>query len=121
MIRILLVDDHEVVRTGVKSILSTIKSCEVCGEAENGQEAIEKTLQLKPDLVLMDISMPKVNGLEATKLIRKMRPITKIIILSMHDSPQIANEAKLSGADAYLTKTSLSGQLEFVITDVCNL
>jgi DNA-binding NarL/FixJ family response regulator len=118
MIRILLVDDHKVVRTGVKSVLSNFKSFEVCGEARDGQEALEKTLQLKPDLVLMDISMPKVNGLEATKLIRQMRPITKIIILSMHDSPQIANEAKLSGADAYLTKSSLSGQLESVITDI---
>ncbi len=119
MIRILLVDDHQVVRAGLESLLNNVNGCEVCGEAANGQEGVEKTLQLKPDLVLMDISMPVLNGLEATKVIRRVVPETKILILSMHDSVQIANEAKLSGADGYLTKACAVAELQTAIRKIC--
>ena len=94
--------------------------CEVCGEAANGQEAVEKTLQLKPDLVLLDVSMPIMNGLQAAKVIRQVSPTTKIVILSMHDSAQIVKESKLAGAHAYLTKACAPDELRTVIVDVCN-
>jgi two-component system response regulator DegU len=101
--RILLVDDHEVVRKGIRQILED--RWDICGEAANGQEAIEKTLVLKPDLILMDISMPIVNGIEATRRIRQLGLTTKILILSMHDSAEIAKELKNAGANACLLKT----------------
>jgi len=101
MIRILLVDDHEVVRKGLKTLLDHVDGCEVCGEASNGQQGVERALQLKPNLVLMDISMPILNGLEATKVMRQVVPDTKIVVLTMHESAQIQNEAKRSGAHAY--------------------
>jgi two-component system, NarL family, nitrate/nitrite response regulator NarL len=101
--RILLVDDHEVVRKGIRQMLEG--RWDICGEAANGQEAIEKARALKPDLILMDISMPIVNGIEATRRIRKLGVTTKILILSMHDSAEIAKELKNAGANACLTKT----------------
>jgi DNA-binding NarL/FixJ family response regulator len=119
MIRILLVDDHEVVHLGLKILLHNIQDCEVCGEAGNGQEGVDRTLQLKPDVVLMDISMPVLNGLEAAKVMRRVTPETKIIMLTMHDSPQMAAEARLSGAHAFLTKACPVEQLRSAIADVC--
>jgi len=106
---ILLVDDHQILRTGLRQILGG--QWEICGEAENGQEAVEKALSLKPDLIVMDISMPVVNGLEATKQIRHLGLPTKIAILSMHDSDQVAKQAEKAGADAFLTKTCSPNEL----------
>src|SRR5215472_18632 len=100
---ILLVDDHQILRAGLRQILDG--HWQICGEAENGREAVEKALSLKPDLILMDISMPVVNGLEATKQIRHLGVPTKIAILSMHDSDQVAKQAEKAGAHAFLTKT----------------
>jgi DNA-binding NarL/FixJ family response regulator len=77
----------------------------ICGEAAHGREAVEKAMALRPDLVLMDISMPLCNGLEATKELRKLGSPAKIVILSMHDSAQIAKQAKEAGAQACLVKT----------------
>ena len=94
MPRILLVDDHAVVRRGVASIIERNGIGTVCGEAENGEEAIRKAKELKPDIVLMDISMPKMGGIEATKQIRRFAPHLKIIILTMHDSRQVAEIAR---------------------------
>jgi len=115
--RIVLADDHEVIRRGIRSLLDGA-SLEVCGEASNGQEAIEKVLSLKPDLVVMDVSMPVMNGIEATRQIRSVSPSTKVVIFSMHDSPQITSAAKAAGAAACLTKTSLGDQLQKVIAEV---
>ncbi len=77
----------------------------ICGEAANGQEAVEKAIELKPDLILMDISMPVFNGIEATRRLRKLKLPAKIAILSMHDSAEIARQVKEAGADAFLVKT----------------
>jgi DNA-binding NarL/FixJ family response regulator len=115
--RILVVDDHDLVRSGIINLLQG-EDWIVCGEAGNGKEAIEKCLALHPDLVLMDISMPKVNGLEATKEIRQLMPSAKIIILSMHDSPQIEVQMKKAGANAYLTKTTTPEKLKETIRRV---
>ena len=111
-------DDHEVVRKGIKYLLEGQSGWTTCGEAGNGQEAIEKVLELKPDLVLMDISMPIMNGIEATKQIHRLSPSTKIVILSMHDSAQIAEQVKQSGANAYLIKSSSAEKLRATIAEV---
>jgi DNA-binding NarL/FixJ family response regulator len=107
-IRILIVDDHEIVRSGLRRLLETQSGWEVCGEAGNGKEAIEKALALKPDLVLMDISMPVMNGIEATRQMRRLSPMTKVVIVSLHDNKSIAAQAKDAGAYAYLVKAAPS-------------
>ena len=118
-LRILLVDDHEVVRKGLAMLLLECPGYDVCGEAANGEDGVKRVLELKPDLVLLDVSMPKMNGIEATKLIRKVSPDTKIVILSMHDSGHFAQEAKLAGAHGFLTKACPLDELRSVIADVC--
>jgi DNA-binding NarL/FixJ family response regulator len=102
--RVVLADDHEVVRKGIRAIVNGHPPWTVCGEAENGQEAIDLVLELKPDLVVLDLSMPVMNGLQATARIRQLAPSTKILVLSMHDSPQVKHGALAAGADAFLTK-----------------
>jgi DNA-binding NarL/FixJ family response regulator len=102
---VLLVDDHDIVREGVKYLLELNPALAICGEAANGREAIEKVRVLKPDLVLMDLIMPVMGGIEATVSIRRRYPKTKIVVLSLHDSPQIAKAAKAAGANAYVTKS----------------
>lgn len=109
--RILLVDDHEIVRSGLKFLLEKQQGWELCGEAQNGEEAVQKAATLKPDLVVMDISMPVMNGFEAARQILKSNPKIKVIILSMHDSPMVAKEAKNAGASAYLVKTTNTPEL----------
>jgi DNA-binding NarL/FixJ family response regulator len=113
--RILIVDDHQVVRSGIRNLLEAHSRWEVCGEAENGRDGVAKTVELSPDLIILDISMPMMNGLEAAAEIRRLAPATKIVIFSMHDSRQISEQALLSGADAYVVKSSLFGELENVI------
>jgi DNA-binding NarL/FixJ family response regulator len=104
--RVVLADDHEMVRKGIRAIFSGHPPWTVCGEAENGQQAIDLVLELKPDLVVLDLSMPVMNGFQAAAKIRRLAPATKILVLSMHDSPQAKYEALAVGADAFLTKTA---------------
>lgn len=119
--KILVVDDHAIVRHGLRSVLDGDSPWEICGEAENGKDAIEKALALKPDLVLMDISMPVMNGIEATRQLRRLLPQTKIVILSLHDSEQIASQAKEAGANAYVIKSQTSAHLYDTILSVLAL
>ena len=109
--RILIVDDHEVVRRGVRSLLSAKKGVEVCGEAVDGRDAIAKAQELKPDVITMDISMPNLNGLEATREIRRILPGVQILILSQHDVPEMMKQALNAGANGYVVKTALSTEL----------
>jgi DNA-binding NarL/FixJ family response regulator len=102
--RVLVVDDHPIVREGFKRLLD-IPGLSVCGEAANGREAMECVAALKPDLVLMDLSMPEMGGIEATGEIRRRWPTTKVIIVSLHDSVQAAAQAKQAGAEAYVVKS----------------
>ena len=111
MIRILIADDHEVVRRGVRSLLSLENDIEVCGEAVDGQEAIVKAQELRPDLITMDISMPNVNGLEATREIRRTMPDVHILVLSQHDVPEMMQQALNAGANGYVVKSAISTDL----------
>jgi DNA-binding NarL/FixJ family response regulator len=111
MPRILLADDHELIRKGLRALVEVNKEWLVCGEASNGEEAVERVLELKPDLVILDVTMPVMNGLQAARKIRSLAPRVKILILSMHDSPQLATEALRLGADAYLIKSGPQAQL----------
>ncbi len=111
MIRILIVDDHEVVRRGVRSLLSLEKDIEVCGEAVDGQDAILKAQELLPDFITMDISMPNMNGLEATREIRRIMPAVHILVLSQHDVPEMMQQALNAGANGYVVKSAVSTAL----------
>jgi DNA-binding NarL/FixJ family response regulator len=111
VVRIVIADDHELVRSGLKALFQREPNWAICGEAENGQQAVEKAVELKPDLVLLDVTMPVMNGLQAAARIRQMLPETKIMMISMHDSPQMMEEARRVGADAYVTKVTPGTQM----------
>ncbi|HZP33801.1 MAG TPA: response regulator transcription factor [Candidatus Acidoferrales bacterium] len=109
--RILVVDDHEFIRRGVCGIFTAETGFDICGEAANGQQAVEQVKKLHPHLVILDISMPVMNGLEAAAEIRRIAPQTKIIILTMHDSQVMKDQAQKAGADAYVVKTEIAEHL----------
>jgi DNA-binding NarL/FixJ family response regulator len=110
-IRVLLADDHEVVRRGLRSILETQRDCEVVGEAADGRQAVTLVKDLNPDIVILDISMPLLNGLEATRQILKMRPQTKVLILTVHEADPLIREVLDAGARGYILKTDAGRDL----------
>ena len=114
-IRVLVADDHEFVRRGVCAVLSAEPSINLCGEAVDGHDAVEKAKQLRPDVVLMDISMPNLNGLEATREIKRILPQTKVLVLSQHDSPEMVRQAFQAGARGYVAKSAVSTDLLLAI------
>lgn len=109
--RVLLADDHEVVRRGIRALLESRQDIEVVGEAVDGRDAVEKAKKLKPDVVILDITMAGMNGLEATRYIVKDNPVTKVLILTIHDSESVAGEALKAGARGYLLKTDAGREL----------
>ena len=109
--RVLIVDDHEVVRRGIRSILATQPAIEICGEAVDGHDAVNKALALRPDIVVMDITMPEMNGLDATREIRRVVPEAEIIIVSQHNAPELIRQAYEAGARGYVVKTAVSTDL----------
>ena len=111
MNRVLVVDDHSVIRRGIQSILRPWPEWEISGEASSGEEAIELTGELKPDIVLMDISMPGMGGLEATRSIRTYYPQAKVLLLTLYDSPEWAETALRAGARGYILKSDSEGEL----------
>ncbi len=110
-LRILIVDDHETVRKGVSSILETRKDVEVCGEASNGQEGVEKASQLNPDLIVLDVTMPVLDGFSAARQIRAILPEVAILILSMHAGHSIIREAQQAGVQGFVSKSDTGQQL----------
>jgi len=110
-LRILIVDDHEVIRRGLRSLLSSRPEWEICGEAADGQAAVEKVGSLHPDLVLMDVTMPVMTGTEATRAIRSRQPETKVIIISQNEPEVTRRLAREAGAAAYVAKSDLSRDL----------
>ncbi len=117
-IRILLADDHTLFRQGVKNLLNTEPDMEVIGEVPNGGDAIEKATELRPDLVLMDIGMPGFSAFEAARQIKKNRPETKVLFLTMYDDEDYLVEAMEVGGSGYVLKDSPAGQLLGAIRDV---
>ncbi len=118
-IRVLLVDDHVLVREGIRSLLQLHSDIDVVGEAGDGREAIQKTHELTPDVVVMDISMPSMGGIEATHQILKENSTAKIVILSRHDNLNYARSLLEAGALGYVPKKAVSTELATAIRAVC--
>src|SRR5690242_9223909 len=116
--RILVVDDHDFVRRGICAVLETEPTLVVCGHAADGRDAIEKAKTLHPDLVVMDISMPVMNGLEATREIKRILPETEIVIVSQHETSEMFRQAFNAGARAYVVKSSMSTELLEAIANI---
>lgn len=109
--RVLLADDHPVVRRGLRAILETQRDIEVCGEAADGREAVDLARRVKPDLVLLDLTMPEMNGLEVTTALREHLPETDVLVLSMHFSEELAREVLRCGALGYMLKSDADNEL----------
>lgn len=111
MLRILLADDHEIVRRGLKELLEEQAGWTVCAEAANGREAVELAVQSRPHVAILDFSMPELNGLEATRRIRQAVPDTEVLIFTMHESEELIREVLSTGARGYLLKSDATRQL----------
>lgn len=119
-IKILLADDHPIVRNGISASLQSIDQFEIVGEAENGLKAVEMTTDLRPDVVIVDISMPEMCGISATKAIREKNPKTKVLVLTMHDEEQYMVQMLAAGANGYLAKNSSKDELVSAIHAICS-
>jgi DNA-binding NarL/FixJ family response regulator len=116
-LKVLIADDHAIIREGLRSLLES-RGIQVMDIAKNGREAVEKTIALKPDIVMMDISMPDLNGVEATARIREELPQTRVIALSMHSSRKIVDKMFDSGASGYILKESAFDEIYDAIQEV---
>jgi DNA-binding NarL/FixJ family response regulator/signal transduction histidine kinase len=117
-VRILIADDHELVRQGLRALLACRPAWEVCGEAADGVEAIEKAAELQPDIVLLDVSMPRLTGLEAAPLIRRESPTSEIVIVSQHDPAEMLPSAIEAGARAFVSKSDIGTNLLSLIDSI---
>ncbi len=111
MIRILLVEDHAMVRAGLRALLERAEDIKIIGEASNGQEAIEMSLALKPDMLVMDIMMPRLNGIQAAEQLRALKLPASILLLSMYSDEGLIHQAMHSGVKGFVLKTSVSEEL----------
>jgi len=110
-VRILLADDHKVVRHGTRALLSTIPEWEIVGEADNGRDAVSLTAELKPDIVILDIAMPELNGLDAARQIKKISPETEVLIFTAQEAEELVHDVFDSGARSYIMKTDAADHL----------
>lgn len=104
-IRVLIADDHEIVRCGIRALLETEPGIEVCGEASTGREAVERARRLRPDVAIVDVSMPELNGFETTRRIREVAPDCEVLVFTFHDTEQVARDALEAGARGYVLKS----------------
>lgn len=118
MIKVLLVDDHDIVRTGIKMVIEKMSGIEIIGESQDGYQALEQVEKLKPDVVLMDVNMPRMSGLEATRKITELDPYVRIIILTIHAENPYPRQMLDAGANGYLTKGCAAQELEEAIKKV---
>lgn len=119
-LRILIADDHEMVRQGLRAVLENRPGWQVCGEATDGRDTVAKTRQLKPDVVVMDISMPQLNGLEATRQIARACPSTAVVILTVHDSETLVRRVLEAGARGYVLKSDAGRDVVAAIESVAS-
>jgi len=110
-VNILIADDHEVVRQGLRTILRAKADWHICGEGENGKEAVQLVAELKPDIVILDVTMPTMSGLEATQEIAKLRLSSRVLIFTMHDSGSLAKAVRKAGARGCVLKSRASRDL----------
>jgi DNA-binding NarL/FixJ family response regulator len=111
MPRVLIVDDSDIFRRSVRAILESRHGCEVCGEADNGEDAARFAQELRPDAIVMDISLPGINGIEATRTVRSKLPDAKIVVMSLHASKELVKAIQAAGASAYVLKSSAEPDL----------
>lgn len=109
--KILIADDHEMIRQGLRRVLQRLEGACVCGEATNGREAVSLALRLKPDVAILDLTMPDLNGVEAARKIHEALPTTRLVILTMHQSKGLAQAALAAGACGFVLKTEASTSL----------
>jgi len=119
-LRILIADDHDLMRRGVRTLLEAHPGWEICAEAPTGREAVSKAEELKPDIVILDISMPDLNGLEAARRIRSASPNTEILILSVHYSDQLIRELLEAGVRGYIIKSDSDRDLIIAVETLAN-
>lgn len=110
-IKILVVDDHAIMRDGIRALLDLQEDMEIVGEAEDGNEAIEKTLKLRPDVIIMDLAIPGLDGLEATRRILKKMPSARVLVLTQHDNKEYVVAAVKAGVAGYVPKRALGQEL----------
>lgn len=115
-----IVDDHPMVQGGLKACLSFYDDIVIVGSTDDGSDALNKAIELKPDVILMDISMPTMNGIDATEIITEQLPETKVLILSMHSNPEFVKSAIQAGAVGYLLKDTTSEEIYYAIKAVAN-
>jgi len=111
VVRILIADDHEIVRRGLRALLETRDDLVVCAEAQDGREAVDLAIQHKPDIAVLDVSLPTLNGIEATRQIRRDSPHTEVLVFTMHNSDELISEVLHAGARGYLLKTEADEQI----------
>jgi DNA-binding NarL/FixJ family response regulator len=111
MIRVLLADDHDMIRRGMREMLNAYDWLVICGEASDGREAVRLAEELKPDIVILDIDMPELGGIEATRQIKKNRPETEVLIYTMHDAEQLIRRALAAGARGFVLKSDMGDKL----------
>jgi DNA-binding NarL/FixJ family response regulator len=119
-LRILIADDHDVMRLGIRALLSVREGWEVCGEARNGREAVTKSEELKPDIVVLDVNMPELNGIEAAKRIRKALPNAEVLIISFDYSDQLIREIIGAGARGFVVKADSERDLITAVESLSN-
>jgi DNA-binding NarL/FixJ family response regulator len=119
MIRVVIADDYEIVRRGLSLLLKRAPDIEAVGEAADGREAVELVKKLEPDVVLMDVAMPGMDGIQATEMITKMDVPTKVLIVSMYNDSHVIHEAQIKGACGFLPKKDVFTHLWEAIQTVC--